>query len=70
MCNTDYNFVHLSTSRMSSEGLLRTACYGGVPSSTGLYSESSTACSSSLVFDICLVTQHCRIMARLDFLNE
>lgn len=44
-------------------------CYGGDRSSTGRYLDSSMACSSSLVFDVCSVTQHCRIMARFDLIH-
>lgn len=62
------NDLHLFAFMTSLEGLLRTPCYGGDHSSTGLYVESFMACSSSLVFDVSSVTQHCRIMARCDLI--
>lgn len=60
------DFFLLALSWPAPEKLRRMPCYGGDPSSTGLYLESSTACSFSLVLEVCSVTQHCRITARFD----
>lgn len=62
-------FFHLALLWPPPEKLQRMPCYGGDPSSTGLYLESSTACSFSLVFEVCSVTQHCRITARFDCIH-